>query len=268
MNKILNINKLIIVTFLLFTYSNLAYSQKDNLILKFQEQNNEFRSLYKLFISSNISYWKEIDKPSVDENKMNWDVTYVEDENYSRKQVFKDFSNKLIYSNYKIFGHKFYVKEKMEKLNWAIIDSTETILGYNCQIAETKFRGRTYFASFTEDIPISNGPWKFQGLPGIILKVVSNENNEYYKMECLEIKTHDEDIKTTFLDFNEKYKKKFVSWDEFVIDVDDFIKKYIKNLKSSEAAEEGGGYSIKIKLKNQKEIFHKEAQSFGIMVEM
>lgn len=56
-------------------------------------------------------------------------------------------------------------------MDWKIIeDSTRNILGYECQLAETDFRGRHWKAWFTLDIPLSYGPWKFRGLPGMILQ--------------------------------------------------------------------------------------------------
>jgi len=259
-------NKTIISIILFSLYSVYGHSQTNNLLYKFTEQKNELTSSYNLLHTSDISHWYETGKRTVDEKKT--EGSYIEDENYTRKHVYKDFKNEFTYSNYDIYKHKFYVKDQTGLMHWTITDSTETIMGFKCQIAKTTFRGRNYFVSFTKDIPNSDGPWKFQGLPGMILKVISDEDNEYYKMECIKIESHNEDVKKTFISFTEKYKNKFITWDEFIIDVDGFIKKYIKNLKSSEEAEEGGGYSIKIRMKNQKEIFHKKLQTSGIMIEM
>ncbi len=50
-----------------------------------------------------------------------------------------------------------------------------TILNYQCHKAETTFRGRSYTAWFTIDIPINEGPWKLYGLPGLILKLEDND---------------------------------------------------------------------------------------------
>ena len=52
---------------------------------------------------------------------------------------------------------------------------TSTVLNYLCQKASATFRGRTYVTWFTLDIPINDGPWKFYGLPGMILKVQDTE---------------------------------------------------------------------------------------------
>ena len=61
--------------------------------------------------------------------------------------------------------------EKVETPDWKIVsDSTATIMGYNCQLAKASFKGRTWYAWYSEDIPISEGPWKLCGLPGLILR--------------------------------------------------------------------------------------------------
>ena len=66
---------------------------------------------------------------------------------------------------------KLQYEDKTGKLNWELVDGTDTIARYACQKATLKFRGRNYTAWFTTDIPVGDGPWKFSGLPGLILKV-------------------------------------------------------------------------------------------------
>lgn len=58
---------------------------------------------------------------------------------------------------------------------WTISDSTRQVMGYTCQKAECDFRGRHYTAWFAADIPVSDGPWKFNGLPGLILDVYDSK---------------------------------------------------------------------------------------------
>lgn len=62
-------------------------------------------------------------------------------------------------------------EDELNAQNWQFADSTKTILDYNCQMATCDFRGRQWTAWFAPDIPISDGPWKFGGLPGLIMEV-------------------------------------------------------------------------------------------------
>jgi len=59
---------------------------------------------------------------------------------------------------------------------WNITSDTLTVLGYTCQKATTDFHGRTYEAWFAPDVPVNDGPWKFYGLPGLVLKATDSEN--------------------------------------------------------------------------------------------
>lgn len=59
--------------------------------------------------------------------------------------------------------------------NWKLENDTLMVLGYLCYKASTNFRGRDYTAWYTIDIPINDGPWKFYGLPGLILKVEDSQ---------------------------------------------------------------------------------------------
>lgn len=269
MNNIFNIKKLIALTILVFIFNKQAYSQNESTTLVFKEKRNELNTRYNLILTSTLSHWKELTTPNVDENRIQ-DVDYISTENYTKREVYKDLNNEFVYSNYNILNHNFYVKDKIEPLKWTLLDSTETILNYNCQIAKTKFRGRTYLASFTKEIASSNGPWKFQGLPGLILKVISiNDLYEKFEIECVEISTNsNNNIEETFKKFINKYDKKFITWRDFVLEIDTFLKKHIQNIKSSGESSDSGSYAIKFELKHYKEIFHKEVQTKGIIIEM
>jgi GLPGLI family protein len=85
-----------------------------------------------------------------------------------------------------------YKYEETVQIPWEIEPDTLTVLGYSCQKATASFCGRDYTAWFTTDIPINNGPWKFGGLPGLILKVVDAEN--HYLFECSGIELPKEKI--------------------------------------------------------------------------
>ena len=72
-------------------------------------------------------------------------------------------------------------EEDMNLQEWDLQeDSTKTILGYECQKATCKFRGREWTAWFALDVPISDGPWKFSGLPGLIMEVYDRGNQQYF----------------------------------------------------------------------------------------
>ena len=81
----------------------------------------------------------------------------------------------------KVRSNCFRYEDDMNLQEWDLQeDSTKTILGHECQKATCKFRGREWTAWFALDVPISDGPWKFSGLPGLIMEVYDRGNQQYF----------------------------------------------------------------------------------------
>ncbi|GHT20613.1 hypothetical protein AGMMS4957_08060 [Bacteroidia bacterium] len=89
--------------------------------------------------------------------------------------------------------------------DWQIQEDTRMIASYLCQRATCSFRGKNYTAWFSPDIPISNGPWKFGGLPGLILKVYDDRND--YVFECIGIENRETRFPITSYYDHRDYKK-------------------------------------------------------------
>jgi GLPGLI family protein len=92
-----------------------------------------------------------------------------------------------------LFYIEYLYEEPVPKFEWKIQSDTTTILGYKCVKAITTFRGRDYEVWFTPFIPLYKGPWKFNGLPGLILKAA--DTKEYFEWTAIGIeKTSDKKI--------------------------------------------------------------------------
>ena len=70
--------------------------------------------------------------------------------------------------------------------NWVIQDSSKLILGHECQKAVCHYRGHCWTAWFAMDIPITDGPWKLCGLPGLILEATTEDNSHAFKLLGME----------------------------------------------------------------------------------
>ncbi|MEO7215804.1 GLPGLI family protein [Mucilaginibacter sp.] len=91
---------------------------------------------------------------------------------------YKNIKNNENISRDNIWTKFFIINEKMAELNWSITKETKKIGSYTCQKATCSFRGRDYEAWFTPDIPVSAGPWKLWGLPGLIIQAYDT-NREF-----------------------------------------------------------------------------------------
>ncbi|WP_288377076.1 GLPGLI family protein [Chryseobacterium culicis] len=93
--------------------------------------------------------------------------------NYS---VEKDKTNQKTYFKDRI-GRDLYSYEEDRPLNWKIESETRKIGEYKVQKAETDFGGRKWTAWFTTDLPYQDGPYKFGGLPGLIVKIEDDKGD-------------------------------------------------------------------------------------------
>ena len=64
-------------------------------------------------------------------------------------------------------------------------DSVKTVCGYKCHLATCSFRGRDYKAWYTTQLPYPEGPWKFNGLPGLITEVYDTKNHYHFTLVSL-----------------------------------------------------------------------------------
>lgn len=83
-------------------------------------------------------------------------------------------------------GRDQYIYTEKEPLVWKILPETSTIGEYKVQKAETKYGGRTWYAWFTMDLPYQDGPFKFSGLPGLIVKAEDKDGE--YSFSLLQVK--------------------------------------------------------------------------------
>lgn len=124
-------------------------------------------------------------------------ITKVEIEAMQKAGVYKDLSKSLKTPKFSARIHKYYPGMKIEyidkvangmtpvniaytedlKFNWKISNEKQKIGEYNTQKATTDFGGRKWTAWFSTDLPFPDGPYKFWGLPGLIVKIEDDAKN-------------------------------------------------------------------------------------------
>ena len=116
------------------------------------------------------------------------------------------------------------LKEELNLFQWETTRKTKKILGYKCQQAITNFRGREYTAWFTTELPFKAAPWKFHGLPGVVLQVKAKDGILKLKATQLNIREIQEEI------VNPYEGMKALSWEKF-------CKIYISKTRKSQEEE-------------------------------
>lgn len=101
--------------------------------------------------------------------------------NANSKEYLIENVNKETLSYYgKVSIDYFTYQEPIPKINWDLSDSTRMVCGYLCHEATTSFRGRNWKVWYC-DIPKGVGPWKLNGLPGLILKAESADKEHLFE---------------------------------------------------------------------------------------
>lgn len=70
-----------------------------------------------------------------------------------------------------IFGEDYIIAENVPRLNWKLVSEEKVKDSIHLSRAECQFRGRKYIAWYATEYPLKYGPWKLQGLPGLIFEV-------------------------------------------------------------------------------------------------
>jgi len=104
-----------------------------------------------------------------------------------RFRIYKFFAeNRLMFQQY-IMPHFYAYEEPLQFLNWQIIPGEEKVIqNYRVQKATTTFGGRNWVAWFAPEVPISDGPYKFNGLPGLIIKIGDTRGHYVFTLTSFE----------------------------------------------------------------------------------
>ncbi|MCL1668406.1 GLPGLI family protein [Elizabethkingia ursingii] len=91
-------------------------------------------------------------------------------------------SNLINQTFHNVTSEDWYRMQSKDQFNWKIIKEVKDKNGYKLQKATTNFGGREWIAWFTQDIPIPEGPYKFGGLPGLIIEINDSKNHYHYEL--------------------------------------------------------------------------------------
>ncbi|MDE5666098.1 MAG: GLPGLI family protein [Duncaniella sp.] len=127
-------------------------------------------------------------KPTYDE----FDEVYKKVGSCSQTETLKILNENKLNHYEGIFGDYYVYTEELPEFDWKISNETDEICGYRCRRATAEFRGRTWDAWYAEEIQISNGPLKFGGLPGLILKIEDEKKEHIF--EAIQLRKSNKDF--------------------------------------------------------------------------
>lgn len=81
----------------------------------------------------------------------------------------------------RINGVSYIYKEDIIR-DWKLVNETQTINTFSCKKATLNYKGREWIAWYDDNIPFHYGPYKFTGLPGLIIKIESMDGDFSFEL--------------------------------------------------------------------------------------
>ena len=161
------------------THGVILYERKTNLLKKYKSPESQ-RWLrgekvkidrFNLYFSPNKSVF--MPEESAVPSKADWAT--------SKNTVLQDFEKNERVSIYNLFGDRKTVKDEIVKRTWKITERKRNIAGYSCRRAIwSKNDSTRIYAWYTDQITASTGPETFNGLPGTILGLATEDGGVVY----------------------------------------------------------------------------------------
>lgn len=167
--------------------AKITYERKTNLYKKFKkwdvqdwmkEEDKVKIDYFELFISDTISVFK----PQESDLKENYSWAT------SKNTVYQNFNTNRCYMIKTIWGEELHLTDSLASRKWQITESTRKIAGYVCRKAYWQFNDSTrIYAWFSYDLLPGTGPETFNGLPGTILGLATEDGGVVYFAKKVEI---------------------------------------------------------------------------------
>lgn len=180
-------NKMIVIEYEIFYNTDLPNTQYANLFINESKDQSIYVKLNKS--KENRKVYKEDDNSiSVKYNSKKGSSNYM------------NFKNDTLISTESVFGEDYSIKEKIPKLQWELVDETKSKDAIILSKAVCEFRGRKYIAWYSLEFPLKYGPWKLQGLPGLVFEVYDETRRYNWYLKKITYETFNSSIFTLDLD--------------------------------------------------------------------
>jgi GLPGLI family protein len=211
---------------LLLLNCTISFAQKSNTDVQVEYQaffdtDSPMKMYTTLYAGGNVSVYREKYSTKVAWEERTTPEQIERDKRFGSNGVPEDYFLKVDRNKKEVLFYDdlvenlFLVRDVYEDIKWDISEETKTIAGLLCIKASANFRGREWTAWFAPEIPLAFGPWKLQGLPGIILEAYDSTNSYVMKAVKIEYKK-DEILSKDFTKLMKAKNKEPVSYQKFV----------------------------------------------------
>ena len=204
--------KTILTTFLTLAISSFAFAQNpDKALIKVTynfthiqdttQKDRPYTESMLLMVGKNASVYTSYDKINqniarkkiIEEqmknqagsNNMSINLTGSPNKTTSAIDYFFFAKENKFFTKERVFNF-YLVEEPPTKINWKIAKDTTSFSGILCQKATTYFKGRNWTAWYATEIPLQSGPWKLNGLPGLIIEAYDDTKTVSFQFAGME----------------------------------------------------------------------------------
>lgn len=185
---------------IIFSFCSNLFGQKENKSLKveyseivtFIPQIVNYNES-ELIVKKNLVYYRTTYFDNVSSNKTsqidgNSLVIPAKESEYFSELLINKKDSSLTENLFERYALKKFisVNEKLPLMKWMLSDETKKIGDFNCKKASVKFRGRSYTAYYTEEIAVNYGPWKFNGLLGLIIQIEDSTGTYKWRAKSIQ----------------------------------------------------------------------------------
>jgi GLPGLI family protein len=199
--------QLLIATTLLFAIFGVKAQQPDTALYmvhyKFSHvrdtnnRANPYTDNMALFLGKNSSVYKSYDRLVTDAlfvkqvkeamaSSPDGHFTLRRVQKGSTEQYFQFPAEKKFFRRESLFINTYLIEDALPVIDWNISSDTASFGGLQCQKATAHFKGRDYTVWFCPDMPFRAGPWKLNGLPGVILEAYDAKKEVVFQFDGIE----------------------------------------------------------------------------------
>jgi GLPGLI family protein len=158
---------------------------------------NPYTENMALFLGKSSSVYKSYDKQLQDAlfkkqvkeaiaNSPDGNIKINRQKSGSPLQYFQFPAQQRLFRKESLVINSYLIEDALPVIDWKVSSDTASFGGMHCQKATGHFKGRDYTAWFCADMPFHAGPWKLNGLPGVILEAYDAKKDVVFKFDGIE----------------------------------------------------------------------------------
>jgi GLPGLI family protein len=132
-----------------------------------------------VYFTNEESVSEDFENTSANESETSFFIDLAKDMHFF---VYKNYQTNEMISSEMLVDKLVRIQDTIPFMNWQLTREGKKVQDISCFKATGHFRGRDYIAWYAPDIPVNRGPWKFGGLPGLIVEISDVDDEVHFNL--------------------------------------------------------------------------------------